>query len=384
MSWFTNLKIQTKLLVGFSLVLVLTGVVTAVGMVRLNQLANRGEDAFTFDTLALQYANQVNRFMVGSGREQQTAILAGDDVQKRSAAIAASQEQMANAKKALQDYHVAIQDEADATTWSKVEDKVNEVISGRTALLDLLDRGDVDGARKAAEPLGPLTTDMNKMVDDVVARNLDSAHANADANRAAASSARTLLLATTGVAVVIGLFVAFFISRRIKRDVQAVRIRLESLQNHCIADLQVAMAGLAEGDLTRAVTPVTQKIPNPGRDELGQMAETTNDIITKMVATIGAYGSARESLNGIVSGVQATLVPSSARASSCAKLQTRWPPRRDKSPRRSMKSRAPQSRWPDSARIRRRKSKPSLPEAGSSPLPPRQTARQLKIAAAKP
>ncbi len=304
MSWFNNLKIQTKLLAGFSLVLVLTGVVAVVGMLRLNQLATHSEDAFAFDTLALQYANQVNRYMVGSGREQQTAMLSANDAQKRAAAVDASQEQMANATKALQDYHVAIQDDADAAAWAQVEEKVNQVIAGRTALLRQLDAGDVDAARKAAEPLAPLTSEMNKLVDDVVAQNLESARANADANQSAASSARTLLLITTGIAVVLGLSVAFFVSRRIKRDVMAVRSRLESLQNHCITDLEAAMAGLAEGDLTRSVTPVTQKIANPGRDELGQMAETTNEIITKMVATIAAYSSARDSLNRIVGGVQ--------------------------------------------------------------------------------
>ena len=51
MSWFTNLKIQTKLLAGFSLVLVLTGVVAGLGAERLQvrraltELRERAEPA---------------------------------------------------------------------------------------------------------------------------------------------------------------------------------------------------------------------------------------------------------------------------------------------------------------------------------------------------
>ena len=305
-SWFNNFKIQTKLLAGFGVVVILTGVVAGVGVARLGQLADRSENAHTYDTLGLQYANQVNRYMIGSGREQQTALLAANDVQKRSTAIDTSQEQMESAKRALADFHVAIQTPADRQTWATVEDRVNKVITGRTALLHLLEQGDIDGAKKAAEPLAPLTAEMNKLVDDEIAATLASAREDADANRSAASAARFLLLGTTAVAVLAGLAVALFISRRIKQDVAAVRSRLESLQNHCIADLHTAMAGLAEGDLTRTVVPVTQFIPNPGRDELGQMAATTNDIITKMVGTISAYERARESLNTIVFGVQSS------------------------------------------------------------------------------
>ena len=303
MTWFNNLSIQLKLLSGFGLVLLLTVVVAGVGAIRLAELADRSEDAYTVDTLGLQYANQVNRNMIGSGREQQTAFLQTDP-QNRADAIALSREQMDAARQALADYHISFSSPADEAAWDEVEGRVNAVISAREALFSMLEQGDVEGARKAAEPMGQMIAEMNRLLDETVNHKLEEAHVSADANESAAASARTLLIGATVAALGIGAGVAFYISRRIKRDIQAVRTRLESLQQNCLNDLQAAMAALAEGDLTRAVTPVTPKIPNPGRDELGRIAATTNDIIEKMVATISAYGSARLSLNGIVGGVQ--------------------------------------------------------------------------------
>lgn len=304
MNWFNNLSIQVKLLTAFGAVLVLTGIVAGVGILRLNELADRSADAYTLDTLGLQYANQVNRNMIGSGRDQQTAILNAMDPEKRDAAIASSLAQMEAAKEAMANYHVAFESAEDEEHWLMIEGLVDDVAAGRAALFEQLQAGNVAGATAAAGELGPAIAEMNAEIDATIAHKLEMAQHAADANEAAATSARTLVLIVSGVAAAIGLAMAIWLSRRVKGDVNAVRSRLESLQQHCLSQLEAAMAGMAAGDLTLEVTPVTQKIPNPGKDELGQMAATTNDIIDKMVRTIGAYKSARINLNEIVNGVQ--------------------------------------------------------------------------------
>ena len=304
MNWFNNLSIQVKLLAGFGAVLLLTGIVAAVGILRLAELADRSNEAYTFDTLGLQYANQVNRNMIGSGRDQQTAILNAMDPAKRDAAIASSLAQMEAAKQAMADYHIAFESAEDEEHWLLVEGMVNDVVAGRTALFEQLTAGNVTGATEAAGSLGPVIAEMNAEIDATIAHKLEMAAHAAETNESAAASARTLVLVVTCVAIALGLAMAIWLARRVKGDVNTVRSRLESLQQHCLTQLEAAMTGMAAGDLTLDVTPVTQKIPNPGKDELGLMAATTNDIIDKMVRTIGAYKTARTNLNEIVSGVQ--------------------------------------------------------------------------------
>ncbi len=234
MNWFNNLSIQVKLLAAFGAVLILTGIVAAVGVLRLGELADRSAEAYTLDTLGLQYANQVNRNMIGSGRDQQTAILNAADPEKRDAAIAASLAQVETAKEAMANYHVAFESAEDEEHWLMIEGLVNDVAAGRAALFEQLKAGDIAGATAAAGQLGPAIAEMNAEIDATIAHKLEMAQHAADANESAAASARTLVLIVTGAAIAIGLAMAIWLSRRVKSDVNTVRGRLESLQQHCL------------------------------------------------------------------------------------------------------------------------------------------------------
>jgi methyl-accepting chemotaxis protein len=211
---------------------------------------------------------------------------------------------MASAAQAMQDYHKTFASEQDAQDWAVVEAAVNNVISGRTALLARLEKGDAAGAEKDAGALGPAVADMNQLVDKAIADNIGIATAQVAHGADAASSARLLLIGVTSVAVLIGLGIAFYIARSLAGAAKAVVSRLVSIQDHCLANLQSGMVGLANGDLTIMVAPVTPKIEKYTKDEVGQAAAATNDILDKMVGTIKSYNEARASLNQIVGGVR--------------------------------------------------------------------------------
>ncbi|MFN8506696.1 MAG: HAMP domain-containing methyl-accepting chemotaxis protein [Dehalococcoidia bacterium] len=105
-----------------------------------------------------------------------------------------------------------------------------------------------------------------------------------------------LVVATAGVAIVL--------AHRTARSAAEVGGRIRSLQEHCVADLREAMHRLAAGDLTMAVTPVTPKIARHSRDEIGQLAAATNDIIDKMGDTIARYNEARVNLSFLIGDVK--------------------------------------------------------------------------------
>jgi methyl-accepting chemotaxis protein len=302
--WFNNLKIQVKLMAGFAVVLVLTAVVATLGVVKLNSAAQWTQDGYQFDTLGVRSAQDVLINMVASGREQQSAILFASDQAKRDSYIQQAKDEMTAAQKSLQDYHASFQDETSQAAWVVVEEKVNAVITARLALLDKVAKGDQEGATKDAAVLAPMITDMNKTVNGVIENNVSSAGIDAAAAASSASSARTLLISVTVVAALIGLGVAFYLSRQVKAGVTAVVSCLVSIQEHCLANLQAGMEALAAGDLSIAVKPVTPKIDKYSRDEVGQAAASTNDILDKMVATIAAYNAARGSLGAIVGEVR--------------------------------------------------------------------------------
>jgi methyl-accepting chemotaxis protein len=302
--WFNNLNIKVKLLASFACVLALTAVVAAVGILKLNSAAQSTQNGYRFDTLGVQHAEDVFRNMVASGREQQSAILFAADEAKRDSLLQQGKDEMTEAQKALEDYHQAFSGEQDKKDWAGVEEKVNAVIAARLALFDKVAKGDSAGATKDAAALAPMIADMNKAVDAVIEHNVAQAKGSADAAASSASSARMLLIGVTVVAAVIGLGVGFYLARSVSGAAMAVVTRLKSIQEYCLADLQAGMEALAAGDLSIAVKPVTPKIDKYSRDEVGQAAASTNDILDKMVATISAYNAARGSLGAIVGEVR--------------------------------------------------------------------------------
>jgi methyl-accepting chemotaxis protein len=79
--------------------------------------------------------------------------------------------------------------------------------------------------------------------------------------------------------------------------------RLQSLQQHCAADLQKGLRLVATGDLTFEVVPVTPPLEDLGTDEIGQIAASVNAIRESTQDSVAAYNETRASLNGIIGEV---------------------------------------------------------------------------------
>ena len=135
--------------------------------------------------------------------------------------------------------------------------------------------------------------------DKIAARTVQESHATY-------KSGRALVLALLLAATLLGIGIAVSITRQVKRGVSVVLDRLRMLRDNCATDLRAALEGLAEGDLTRTVTPVTPLIENPGKDELGQVAEAVNAIRNSTVASVEAWNSSREALSELIGEVSLT------------------------------------------------------------------------------
>lgn len=74
----------------------------------------------------------------------------------------------------------------------------------------------------------------------------------------------------------------------------AIEDRMDSLNDHCLADLTGALEAFQGGDLTRPVDPVTTRIAvTPGAAHAG-LAEKVNALIARVQASVTAYNAVRE------------------------------------------------------------------------------------------
>jgi methyl-accepting chemotaxis protein len=144
-----------------------------------------------------------------------------------------------------------------------------------------------------------------------------TANATSEADRARIARADAEFVATvqlqaqetligTVVLVLIGLGIALWLSNSIVRVVNAVGATTNSLASNCATGLADGLGAFADGNLTIQLTPVTPELPDLGRDELGQLAATTNLLRSKIIATIYSYERARAELQELLGQVRAT------------------------------------------------------------------------------
>ena len=117
------------------------------------------------------------------------------------------------------------------------------------------------------------------------------------------ASSSLFLLGSIALAAILGLGIAFLISRGIQRSVEDILDRLRSLGANCVAGLRDGLGDLAHGDLTSQVVPVThadrphrrrrarRRRPHGQRDPRGPRR------------TIDAYNETRAGLGGMIATV---------------------------------------------------------------------------------
>lgn len=85
--------------------------------------------------------------------------------------------------------------------------------------------------------------------------------------------------------------------------VSSIADRLDSLNDHCLADLVAALEAMRAGDLTREVRPATAPIPaQEGDPALAGLARKVNEIVAKVQSAVGVYESLRSEYAAALGG----------------------------------------------------------------------------------
>lgn len=71
---------------------------------------------------------------------------------------------------------------------------------------------------------------------------------------------------------------------------------LRSLDEHCLTDLDAGLQAVADGDLTRAASPVTQPLRAAPGFRLGELGTTFNDMLARSRTALRSYDAVREDL----------------------------------------------------------------------------------------
>lgn len=304
-------RLRTKLLGSFAIVLALSAIVGAVGIYQLNAAANRTDDLYRQNALGIEFALTVDQDMTASAREEAKAALAGAGSQQRKDLVQQSRDEMAGAKKSLEDYKATFASADDATQWAGVTTKVNAVIADRETVLKSLEASDDVAAATKRTAMSAGIKEMNTALAETAQFNADLAKQSKDAAAAASSSARTLLIGLTLVAMVLGFGIAWVLARSIAGAAGQATAAADSIARGNVNVSMDIKSSDEMGDLARSFGEMTSYL----REMVG-VAETVagGDLAVNVQArgaddALGnALGTMVENLHGLVGGVQTKAV----------------------------------------------------------------------------
>ncbi|MCZ7577354.1 MAG: methyl-accepting chemotaxis protein [Dehalococcoidia bacterium] len=303
MTWFNNLRLQFKLLAGFTLVLVLLAVVAVVGVLQLQKASDRTESMYSHNLLAGQNVLEANRYFIAFARDFRGAVLATDPA-RRTTLLDLARTDLQHGSDYWAAYIEGATGAAAAEQLAKLEPLVKETTATRTAALDMAATGDIEGGWEMESGHFEKVLEQNQLLQEAGELQATNAAAARDSAADNAASSRTLLIALTVSATVIGFAFAFWLARSLSGAAGTVVRHLKSLQEEDLRHLQGAMSAMAAGDLTVTVKPAAERIARFNKDEVGQAAASVNAIIDTVGETVAEYNRSREALAALIESVQ--------------------------------------------------------------------------------
>jgi methyl-accepting chemotaxis protein len=197
-------------------------------------------------------------------------------------------------------HHVSV-DSHDKASAAAVQAAYQSYASADAQVWTAVQAGDQAKAAKIAQTQAAAAfAQLAKASDGYVAQAKQEQVDDTASFDSAKSTAQLIMIVIGLIALGFAGGIAFLLTRYLVGTSNELVDRLQSLANHCAADLRTAIEAVAKGDLTKTVTPVTPLIENPSNDELGSAAKSVNTIRNSIVATVEAYGEMRSSMSGMI------------------------------------------------------------------------------------
>ena len=302
-----DLSLRWKLLGAFGLLLVLLASVASVGVVGMSQMGSQITLITANRLPAMSSADQALVAVVSLERTMSNLVLAEtpDDRQTRVTnfkdGLTRFDQNMADLKKSILTSSGQQQIADIEQSWAQARTLEAPVFAAAQG-------GDLATARSAMAQWRQAADNTIALVQKM--SDTRSAQAVKAGNDAIVlfEQARTILLASTAVAIVLGLVLAIVLSRSITSALASVaRVARQVARDDLPAFVRVAKA-LAAGDLTQEVAVAAVQVPVHSKDELGQMAADFNGMIDGLQATGVAFADMTQQLRQLVGQVQTSAV----------------------------------------------------------------------------
>jgi methyl-accepting chemotaxis protein len=312
--FFSNQRLGVRLGVAFAALAVGLAIIAVVSITQLGALERNAKQLSERDVAALMELVTISEdFLAADGDVLRHLYVEDGDVRAQDKTAEKIAGWAKEARTALDVLETRVEGEEAKRTLATFRAAYEDFVAAAGKAIELSRRETVagveerDGSRSVyADDVRPVLEGLDGVHDELEDVIAGQAADQAKAGTAAADTARRLVIIVLVAALLIAAALATLVTRSVTRPVAALVGRLRSLNDHCLASLTDGLEAAADGDLTRAVTPVTEPVEVRSHDELGQLSETFNDALAKTQRSVDAYNAMRGQLGTLIGEVSAS------------------------------------------------------------------------------
>ena len=292
-----NLKIGTKLAVGFGVALVTILILNVISLTNLGTMDSSIEDIVHDKFPKTIWANDIIDAINDNSRAIRNVFITDDPEMKETELKRLTWgKEWVDAR--VDSLYRTIKTEEGKKLVDKLQDiRKNEYFTTRTKMLDHLKNGNKEAA--AAMLFGEFRDAQRAYIDASAAivkyqnELVNAAGLEADETHSFVTTL-TLILSLLALLFVVG--AAYFITKSITKPVNLVVARISELESLGITNLEKGLTALENGDIKVKAENPTKPLNLSNKDEIGILASTVDKMITKAQGGIDAYEGVRNKI----------------------------------------------------------------------------------------
>ncbi len=297
---FKNLKIGAKLTVGFSIATLALIVVIVISLANLSTL-NSEIDLLAHDRFVkVVQANNIIDAVNLSAKATKNFLLSTDDARDRAELARLDQ-----AAKIVEENFDKLESTIKSDEGKRLLSKISEIREDkyyptREKVFSMYESGDTQGAiLYNLEELTAVEIEYAKAVTALIDYQTELTEKSADEAEAAYNSAFMMMIIIGIIITLLVIFLAFSITNGIVKPVNIVVDRVKQLQAVCLTNLGNGLTAMARGDLSARVEKATKHMNMDQKDEIGELANTVDLMITSAQGGIDEYEKVRANIGDL-------------------------------------------------------------------------------------
>jgi methyl-accepting chemotaxis protein len=264
--WLRNLKISTKLTLGFVTVAIIAGIIGLIGTFNIYQISRAGYDVYEMDTAVLGPLHDISKELPKIQNNTIFYILESNDREPIEQRIKTSKirlnQKLADLKKNHKKHKVIIEqlsslDNAFATYWDKeamLLKLCNKTKTGDTTeLIDMINH-----------ELNPLSDMIGSIIDTLFSQSDIAAKSETEANYSTAMQTIGFMLALVVIGILAALGLGIIISRSISKPMKQLTAAAEQL---AVGDVNVSIDVVNAKNETAVLTNAFAKMAGSIREQ---------------------------------------------------------------------------------------------------------------------